>query len=70
MTVPPSQLPPLLPRLPDETNMVLRVVTVTDIDNLFEAGKTQIDNAVLKLASLIEAVNTATTVSAVQAIVW
>ena len=56
-------------QLPD-VNMVLRTVTKTDIDNLFEAGKTQIDNAVSKLASLIEAVNTATTVSAVQAIVW
>ena len=55
--------------LPD-ANMVLRVVTATDIDNLFEAGKTQIDGAVAKLASLIEAVNTATTVSAIQAIVW
>ena len=55
--------------LPD-VNMILHFVTKADIDNLFEAGKTQIDNAVSKLASLIEAVNTATTVSAVQAIVW
>lgn len=55
--------------LPD-ANMVLRVVTATDIDNLFEAGKTQIDGAVAKLASLVGEVQAATTVSAVQAIVW
>ena len=55
--------------LPD-ANMVLRVVTATDIDNLFESGKTQIDGAVAKLASLVGEVQAATTVSAVQAIVW
>ena len=55
--------------LPD-ANMVLRVVTATDIDDLFEAGKTQIDGAVAKLASLVGEVQAATTVSAVQAIVW
>ena len=55
--------------LPD-VNMVLRTVTKTDIDNLFEAGKSQIDNAVLKLASLLESVNTATTVEAVKSINW
>ena len=55
--------------LPD-VNMVLRTVTKTDIDNLFEAGKTQIDGAVAKLASLVGEVQAATTVSAVQAIVW
>ena len=55
--------------LPD-ANMVLRVVTVTDIDNLFEAGKSQIDGAVVKLASLVAQVQAATTVSAVQAIAW
>ncbi len=55
--------------LPD-VNMVLRTVTKTDIDNLFEAGKSQIDNAVSKLASLLESVNTATTVEAVKAINW
>jgi hypothetical protein len=55
--------------LPD-ANMVLRVVTATDIDNLFEAGKTQIDGAVAKLSSLVGQVQAATTVSAVQAIVW
>ena len=56
-------------QLPD-VNMVLRTVTKVDIDNLFEAGKAQIDNAVLKLASLLESVNTATTVEAVKAINW
>ena len=55
--------------LPD-VNMVLRTVTKTDIDNLFEAGKSQIDGAVVKLASLVAQVQSATTVSAVQAIVW
>ena len=55
--------------LPD-INMVLRTVTKTDIDNLFEAGKSQIDNAVSKLASLLESVNTATTVEAVKSITW
>ncbi len=55
--------------LPD-VNMVLRIVTKADIDNLFEAGKTQIDNAVSKLASLLESVNTATTVEAVKLINW
>lgn len=55
--------------LPD-VNMVLRTVTKTDIDNLFEAGKTQIDNAVSKLASLLESVNTATPVEAVKSITW
>ena len=53
--------------LPD-VNMVLRTVTKADIDNLFEAGKSQIDNAVSKLASLLESVNMATTVEAVKAI--
>ena len=55
--------------IPD-VNMVLRVVTATDIDNLFEAGKTQIDGAVTKLASLVDQVKAVTTVSTVQAIVW
>ena len=55
--------------LPD-VNMVLRTVTKADIDNLFEAGKTQIDNAVSKLASLLESVNTTTTVEAVKSITW
>ena len=55
--------------LPD-VNMVLRTVTKVDIDNLFEAGKSQIDNAVSKLASLLESVNTATTVEAVKSITW
>ena len=55
--------------LPD-VNMVLRTVTKADIDNLFEAGKSQIDNAVSKLASLLESVNTATTVEAVKSINW
>ena len=55
--------------LPD-VNMVLRTVTKADIDNLFEAGKSQIDNAVSKLASLLESVNMATTVEAVKSITW
>ena len=55
--------------LPD-VNMVLRTVTKADIDNLFEAGKAQIDNAVSKLASLLESVNMATTVEAVKSITW
>ena len=49
---------------------VLQSVTVTDIENLFDAGETQIDNAVSKLASLLESVNTATTVEAVKSITW
>ncbi len=55
--------------LPD-VNMILHFVTKADIDNLFEAGKAQIDNAVSKLASLLESVNTATTVEAVKSINW
>ena len=49
---------------------VLQSVTVTDIENLFDAGETQMTGAIAKLASLVGEVQAATTVSAVQAIVW
>ena len=49
---------------------VLQSVTVTDIENLFDAGETQMTGAIAKLSSLVGQVEAATTVSAVQAIVW
>ena len=56
-------------QIPD-VNGVLQSVTVTDIENLFDAGETQMTGAIAKLASLVAQVQSATTVSAVQAIVW
>ena len=56
-------------QIPD-TNGTLQAVTVTDIENLFNAGETQMTGAIAKLASLVAQVQSATTVSAVQAIVW
>ncbi len=56
-------------KIPD-VNGVLQSVTVTDIENLFDAGETQMTGAIAKLASLVGQVEAATTVSAVQAIVW
>lgn len=56
-------------QIPD-VNGVLQSVTVTDIENLFDAGETQMTGAISKLASLVGQVEAATTVSAVQAIVW
>ena len=56
-------------KIPD-VNGVLQSVTVTDIENLFDAGETQMTGAIAKLASLVGEVQAATTVSAVQAIVW
>ena len=56
-------------QIPD-TNGALQAVTVTDIANLFDAGETQMTGAIAKLASLVAQVQAATTVSAVQAIVW
>ena len=56
-------------QIPD-ANGTLQAVTVTDIENLFNAGETQMTGAIAKLASLVSQVEAATTVSAVQAIVW
>ena len=56
-------------QIPD-VNGVLQSVTVADIENLFNAGETQMTGAIAKLASLVGEVQAATTVSAVQAIVW
>ena len=56
-------------QIPD-TNGALQAVTVADIENLFDAGETQMTGAIAKLASLVGEVQAATTVSAVQAIVW
>ena len=56
-------------QIPD-ANGTLQTVTVTDIENLFDAGETQMTGAIAKLASLVGEVQAATTVSAVQAIVW
>ncbi len=56
-------------QIPD-VNGVLQSVTVTDIENLFDAGETQMTGAIAKLASLVEQIKAATTVSAVQAIVY
>ena len=56
-------------QIPD-VNGTLQAVTVTDITNLFDAGETQMTGAIAKLASLVGEVQAATTVSAVQAIVF
>ena len=56
-------------QIPD-VNGTLQAVTVTDIENLLNAGETQMTGAITKLASLVSQVEAATTVSAVQAIVW
>ena len=56
-------------QIPD-ANGTLQAVTVTDIANLFDAGETQMTGAIAKLASLVAQVQSATTVSAVQAIVY
>ena len=56
-------------KIPD-VNGVLQSVTVTDIENLFDAGETQMTGAIAKLASLVGQVEAATKVSDVQAIVW
>ena len=56
-------------QIPD-ANGTLQAVTVTDIENLFNAGETQMTGAIAKLASLVAQVQSATTVSAVQAIVY
>ena len=45
-------------------------VTVADISGIFDAGMAQIEGAMSKLSSLVAQVEAATTVSAVQAIVW
>ena len=55
--------------IPD-VNGVLQSVTVTDIENLFDAGETQMTGAIAKFSSLVGQVEAATTVSAVQAIVY
>ena len=56
-------------QIPD-VHGTLQAVTVTDIENLFNAGETQMTGAIAKLASLVAQVQSATTVSAVQAIVY
>ena len=56
-------------QIPD-ANGTLQSVTVADIENLFNAGETQMTGAIAKLASLVGEVQAATTVSAVQAITW
>ena len=56
-------------QIPD-ANGTLQTVTVADIENLFDAGETQMTGAIAKLASLVGEVQASTTVSAVQAIVW
>lgn len=56
-------------QIPD-ANGTLQAVTVADIENLFNAGETQMTGAITKLASLVDQVKAATMVSAVQAIVW
>ena len=56
-------------QIPDAKG-TLQAVTVADIENLFNAGETQMTGAITKLASLVGEVQAATTVSAVQAIVW
>ena len=45
-------------------------VTVADISGIFDAGMSQIDGAMVKLAGLIAQVEVATTVSDVQAVTW
>ena len=56
-------------QIPD-VNGVLQSVTVADIENLFNAGETQMTGAIAKLSSLVGEVQAATTVSTVQAIVY
>ena len=56
-------------QIPD-TNGTLQAVTVTDIENLFNAGETQMTGAITKLASLVAQVQAATTVADVQAVTW
>ena len=56
-------------QIPDASG-VLQAITVADIENLFDAGETQMTGAISKLASLIGQVESATTVSAVQSIAW
>ena len=56
-------------KIPD-VNGVLQSVTVTDIENLFNAGETQMTGAIAKLASLVAQVQSATTVADVQAVTW
>ena len=56
-------------QIPD-VNGVLQAVTVADIENLLNAGETQINNAIDKLATLIAQIESATTVTSVQSIAW
>ena len=49
---------------------ILQFVTVIDIENLFDAGEAQMTGAISKLASLVGKVESATTVSAVEVIVF
>ena len=56
-------------QIPDAKG-TLQAVTVADIENLFNAGETQMTGAITKIASLVAQVQAATTVSAVQAIVF
>ena len=56
-------------QIPD-TNGALQIVTVTDIENLFDAGEAQLNGALIKLSTLVGQVEACTTVSAAQAIVF
>ena len=56
-------------QIPDASD-VLQAITVADIENLFDAGEAQMTGAISKLASLVGQVESATTVSDVQAIVF
>ena len=56
-------------QIPDASG-VLQSVTVADIENLFDAGEAQMTGAISKLASLVGQIESATTVSEVQAIVF
>ncbi len=56
-------------QIPD-VNGVLQAVTSIDIENLFDAGESQMTETVSKLSSLINQVELVTTISAVKAIIF
>ena len=55
--------------IPDITGKA-QAVTVSDIENLMNAGESQIQATIVKAQTLIGQIEAATTVSGVQAIVW
>lgn len=55
--------------IPDITGKA-QAVTVSDIENLMNAGETQIQATITKAQTLIGQIEAATTVSGVQSIVW